>query len=375
MSDAVEYFDLGAWESWNFMDWQKGEVNKQGLDNYLNSLASQLIAQNLTCLTLSFAQVCDISNLALNNFTNLSKGDAIGSLYINIGGKTIDGQSVFSYIIETLSSYQIKVGLAFGGIAASDSDWNFNFYSQQNLKSTCSCTNKSNQINYVRMGIDPASLANTLAAWAKSLKIAYLDFDIESAAIAKNDPKSLVTFFSTLHSQIETTLTIMADSITYGLQGQIFGPMFSLAKIQTLFDGINLMAYNGQYYLNAGQLPTQSWDLFLWLDQVEKNSGLDAEGAGKYINIGFNARVDYTSPASCGGPLPYTKMPSGISNGSAARFILEQLYVNLKAQNPNITMGIPFFWDSNASYTVTAANNFACTFFANTNNFEKDFLS
>jgi hypothetical protein len=142
-----------------------------------------------------------------------------------------------------------------------------------------------------------------------------------------------------------------------------------------MFDGLNLMTYNGQYYLNAGQLPQQSFDLFLWLAQIEKNSGLQAQDAGKYMNIGFNARVDYTNPASSGGPLPYVKMPAGLSNGKAAAFIYQQLYLALQKKDPNIAYGTPFFWDSNASYTVSSANNFICTFFKNTNNFEKDFFS
>ena len=351
---GVEYFDLGAWQSWNFMDWSKGEVDKSSLDTYIDSFSAQLIDQSLSKVMLSFAQVADITNMYNENYADLSATNAIGMLNKNTGGKQVDGHFMIQYIVMRFTSHGIAVGISFGGASAQDKDWDFDFDNN-----------------------DPADLAVKLSEWAGSVGFGMIDFDVESAAFSKNDPHQLYLFFNGLFNSYkgeDITLTVMGDVNTWGVNGPIFGDLFKGKPLQTMFTGLNLMLYNGQYYLNAGQTPTQSWDLFVWMTQLKDNMKASYGDVAKYVSIGLNSKIDYTSEKSSGGPLPYTSLPANISSGEAAAFIYKDLIKSLGTlSGEEIALVTPFFWDDNADYTVSSANKYESQFFVSTDNFEKDF--
>lgn len=360
MSDlsAVEYFDLGALQSWNFMDWSKGEVNVEGLNTYLDTFASQMQEQNLSKVIISFGQVSDISKMIAGEYSTMSTSDSLYMLDKNVGGSLIDGKSVFEYMVNRLVDDGIDVGLAFGGISAQQTDWTFDFSSST-----------------------PQELASNLASWAKSMHISQLDFDVELTTICtQNNPSQLAEFFTSLNTSMgedPVTLTVMGDTNYWGPDGTVFKSLFEVGKLNDMFDGFNLMLYNGQYYLNAGQTPQEGWDLELWVSQISQAGKISLEEAAKFINVGFNAKLDYTSSSTSAGPLPYSNMPEGISSGSAAKFIYNSLIADLKTytSDTSLEVGNPFFWDSNADYTVSANNNYESQFFSKTNNFEKDFTT
>ncbi|MCH9622109.1 MAG: hypothetical protein S4CHLAM20_15440 [Chlamydiia bacterium] len=354
----AEYFDLGALESWNFMDWSIGEINVTALNTYLDGFCSQLKEQGLDRVILSFAQVCDISLIVKSEFANLSTSDALYMLYKNVDGAMINDKTTFEYIIDRFDLNGVITGLAFGGVSAQASDWKFDFSSQS-----------------------PKEQAKALVDWAFSMKIGQLDFDIELNSVCEqSEPSQMAEFFTTLKiamGENPLTLTVMGDTNYWGPFGSVLKPLFEAGKLSDMFNGINLMLYNGQYYLNAGQTPIEGWDLELWINQVAQAGAMSEEEAASYLNIGFNAKLDYTSASTSGGPLPYSDMPLGISNGGAARFILEALITSLKAytKDQSMQLGKSFFWDSNAVYTVSANNNYECTFFSKTEDFEKDFFA
>ncbi len=351
-----EYFDLGAWQSWNFMDWSTGKVNVEAFNTYIDSFAEGLKEQGLSRTTLSFAQVGDISDIVRDDFSNLKADDALGMLAKNTGGVKIGDQTVLAYMVQRLKNDGIGARLSFGGALGGtvDGDWNFNFG-------------------------DPVEVATSLALWAKGVGFSGIDFDIETGAIKpleSNSPADMASFFQTLHGNgIVVTLTVMGDVNTWGLSGSVLKPIFDAAKVAgndftALFDGLNLMLYNGQYYLNAGQTPHQSWDLNDWVDQLADNTGRSRSACGALINVGFNSKINYASPASSGGPLPYKTMPSGLTSGQAAAYIYKQLEDDL-----GFKLGTPFFWDDNANYTVSEEDGYKSQFFSTTGNFEKEFFA
>ena len=126
--------------------------------------------------------------------------------------------------------------------------------------------------------------------------------------------------------------------------GSAIGP-FTQSNITQMFDRLNLMMYNGQYYLNAGT--GDSWDLNYWLTALEKNTGLSKSDCASYLHIGFNGGLDYTDPATAGHA--QYNIPAGLSNGQAAANILQQIQSQL-----GVSFGSSFFWNSNANYTVSA---------------------
>lgn len=353
---ALEYFDLGSLESWNFMDWSTSSINVDALNAYLDSFSVQLKEQKLKNVMLSFAQVVDIPSIVVGNFDNLSDSDALGMLYKNVAKATIEGQSVLQYMIQRFVENGLTVGLSFGGANASNNDWDFGF-----------STN------------DPTLLANKLATWANSMRIAWIDFDVENTAFSNNNSTLLASFFQTLYNSVSLDLvsfTVMGDINYWGLYGTVFENLFKAAKFNEMFHGLNLMLYNGQYYLNAGQTPTQSWDLFSWTKEMADNTGLNQTESAALINVGYNSKIDYSLTSSSGGPLPYTKMPEGYLSGSAAAYILTKLDGSLQTlvKDKSLILGNPFFWDDNADYTVSETLGYQSQFFKNTGDFEKDFF-
>ncbi len=350
------------------MDWKSGTVNEAALNQWLDSYASQAQAGGLKEVAFSFGQMGDLKNIMSGNWNACSSTDGLKMLMQNTAGATINGKSVFAYIVQRLNQDGMKAELSFGGMTATAADWNFGF----------SSTNT------------PEQLAAQLASWAQEVGLSGVDFDMETAAetmVANNGAGNLAQFFASLHQDlgragISSTLTVMGGTNDWGIErspngGNYLCDMFSQGyNFSQMFDGVNLMLYNGQYYLNAGQQPPQSWDLTTWINQMAENTGLTPAKAAEFLHIGFNGRIDYTNPASSGGPLPYDPpIPSGLSNGKMAAWIYQQLIKQLRAEynDPSLTLGTPFFWDDKANYTVDPTNPTSQFFTGNT--FDMDFLS
>jgi hypothetical protein len=346
-----DYFDLGAWQSWNFM--KGGKIDQTGLNTYLDSYASQMQSRGLKQVTLSFAQVCDLAKMISGDFSHCDPHDALWMLAVNTQNQLVDGKSVISYIADRFHADGLNVMLSFGGASAGANDWNFGF----------SSTNT------------PEQAAQQLAAWAKSSGFSGIDFDVESGSIATaNRPADVASFFYNLHQDagMPITLTVMGNATDWGPSGKLLGPIFSQGhNFSQMFDGLNLMLYNGKYYLNAGQKPPQSWDLNLWISQLKANTGLSASECASMMHIGFDGAIDYSKASSSGGPLPYdpSKVPPTVkTSGQYAAYILQQIQKDL-----GVTLGSSFFWDDNANYTVNTSN-YESQFFSN-NPFEQEFYN
>lgn len=360
-----DYFDLGSWNSWNLMNWSSGTINQQALNNYIDSYVAQAKAEGLSQVTLSFAQVCDIQKMIAGNFGDCSSEDALEMLSKNTNGQSVGRESVLQYMAQRLHADGLNVFLSFGGAIANSKDWDFGFGTQ-----------------------NPEDLGKSLANWAHQCGFSGIDFDMEDGAgnlVSVNGAANLAQFFSSLHQTansfgMSTTLTVMGDAGIWGPTGKNFGAMFSQGSdITHMFDGINLMLYNGQYYINAGQQPPQSWDLTNWIAQLQQNTGMSPGDCASFLHIGFNSAVDYSKASSSGGPLPYdpTKIPPNVkTSGQFAAWILQQVQQELRGKygDPTLTFGTSFFWDNKANYSVDPNNNYQSQFFQG-NSFEQDFYA
>jgi hypothetical protein len=359
-----DYFDLGSWQTWNFMNGPNGTLNQDELNQYLDSYVAQAKDAGLNEVTFSFAQVCDISKMVSGDFGECSHDDALWMLSVNTSNAQIDGKSFFQYVVQRVHADGLKAALSFGGESAgtgNPNDWDFGF----------STTN-------------PVLLAENLANWAQQTGLSSIDFDVESPTLTSlNSPADLALFFAQLHKDAQAngmpvTLTVMSDAGLWGPTGQYFGSLFSQGTdITHMFDGINLMLYNGQYYINAGQTPPQSWDLLTWISQLQSNSGMSPADCASFLHLGFNGAIDYSKQSSSCGPLPYdpSKVPPGVkTSGQYAAYILSVIQDELREKygDPNLQFGASFFWDDNANYQVGTNGQYQSQFFQN-NPFESEF--
>ncbi|MCH9616825.1 MAG: hypothetical protein SP4CHLAM5_00990 [Chlamydiia bacterium] len=348
----VEYFDIGRWESDHFIDTGTGTVSEDRIDSYLYYFFQDMWGQGQCNVNFCHGQAVDLSNFIKGDYASMSATNSFGILEKKTLGKLVGGKSVSMYVVDWLiTSVAMKTGISFGGKAATGGDWDFGFDK-----------------------IDPVELAQDFSTWANDLALSRLDFDVQSADFIKNDPQKLASFFTTLkdHFNGRVTLTVPGDVTLWGLQGKNLFPLFRHAPFKTMFDSLNLILFDQtHYYLNAGQKPVQNWDLFLWISQLAKDSGYTFAQAASLVNIGFNASINYLDKECSKGPIPYEKMPSGITNGNASKFIFDKLQDSLT--NETITLGCPFYMDSNADYSVSSSNGYESQFFNNTGNFELDF--
>lgn len=353
--DCVEYFDVGKWEASHFIDASKGTLNVDGLDNYLYMFFQDMWGETLGTANFCYAQVQDIALLAKENYAEMSPTNDLSLLYKKTKGLQASGMSIFSYMVDRLITMgDMNLGLTFGGKHATAKDWDFGFDEK-----------------------DPVAIAKGLADWANSLKLQQIDFNVMNSAFAENDPEKMALFFITLKAHFSgfVTLTVPAAQSLWGFDGECFSALFKQEAFQNMFDTLNLMLFDkNKYYLNAGQDPLQNWDLYAWLKQLVENSSYTYTEAAACLNIGFNAGVDYLDEKSSAGPLPYDKMPEGITNGNATKFIFLELEKALQAlTNEDISLGNPFYMDDNADYSVSSSDDFDSEFFNNTGNLELDF--
>jgi hypothetical protein len=368
------YFDAGSWNSWKFCyyDSAKGAevVDQAALDQYLDQYAQQMLSNGMSQTTISFAQVDDIAKILKGDYKDCNQSDSLYMLDKNVGDLQINGKPVFDYMVQRLSQDGLKVFLAFGGQSGT---WNFNFGSLPN---------------------DPSTMGKNLADWAKSIGLSGIDFDAEYSAesmVSTNGSQNLAAFFSSLHSEAHSSgmpvsWTVMGDSTQWGFSQGYFADIFNTQKggapFNDMFDGLNLMLYNGQYYLNAENPPTQSWDLGTWIKEMAENTGLSPTQCASMLHVGFDSALDYSKQGTSGGPLPYdsSTIPSDVkTSGQYAAYIMLQLQNELQKifNSPDLTLGTSFSWDDNANYNVPInpqTHNCPCPFFSN-NTFEQDFYN
>ena len=353
--DCVEYFDIGKWETSHFIDPSKGTFNEDGLNNYLYMFFQDMWGETLGTANFCHAQVQDISLLAKEEYADMSHTNDLFILHEKTKGLEVEEKSIFSYMVDRLISMgNMNLGLSFGGKHATSQDWDFGFDEK-----------------------DPKDVAMELANFANNLKLQQIAFNVMSSEFAENDPEKMATFFITLKSNFTgfVTLTVPAAISLWGFDGECFSALFKEEAFQNMFDTLNLMLFDkNKYYLNAGQEPSQNWDLYTWLTQLVENSNYTYTQAAACLNIGFNASVDYLDAESSAGPLPYDKMPEGITNGNATKFIFTELEKALKAlTKEDISLGNPFYMDDNADYSISPSNDYESQFFSNTGNLELDF--
>ncbi|MES2273388.1 MAG: glycosyl hydrolase family 18 protein [Chlamydiota bacterium] len=353
------YFDLGSWQSWSLpIDWSKTPptIDPKALNEYLDSYSQQLLNGGIKQTTLAFAQLQDLQNILSGNFQGCDSTDALYMLSKNTGGGTVNGVPVFQYMINRIQSDGVDVYLSFGGASASEDDFNFKF----------------------DQTFTPQTAANDLNQIVQEYHLKGIDFDLEDAAgkmVADNGAGNLAAFFKSLHdgSQVPISLTLMGDANQWGVQGQSFGAIFSQGYgFNQMFDGINLMLYNGQYYLDPG---TQySWGIANWVNQMASQSGLSPSQCASYLHIGFLDSINYLDPNNSGGE-KYNFPPNVTTSGQAAAYILLQLQQALsQTYGSQISFGASFFWAGNANYSVSSSNNYESQFFPSSGSFfESDF--
>lgn len=311
------YFDIGSFPAWDFMNWQSSppKMDSVKLNSYLTSLFDQFSNCKLNKIYLSFSQFNDIDHLLHGGCNN--PADSIATLISQYPG-------TLEQIIQTAHQYNIQVDLSIGG---------------ENASGMVIC----------KKGEKPQSQAQKFVQFMNRYNIDCIDFDLEDSGavsfVKYNSTRTIQTFFQTLHQELakvgkSTTLTI-EGSIHNWPQGYLKSLFYDRGNkpiFNDLFDGLNLMLYGNQFYLDIGG----DWGIESWLQIVGQ------ENAGK-IHVGFQDGIDYSNlsknwaPEQPGEPCPWTVKPNS-SSGSAAAQIYYQLEQRLSADGFATPLGEPFWW-------------------------------
>jgi len=137
-----------------------------------------------------------------------------------------------------------------------------------------------------------------------------------------------------------------------------------------MFDGANLMLYNGQYYIDT-QNP--SWGIELWMEDLANQIGCQVAETAQYVHIGYNDTLDYTNPATSAGK--QYDIPAGLSSGAAAAFVQNSIQDELRSilSDSTLELNAPIFWEGKANYATGADG--ASLFITNEDSFEEQFLT
>jgi hypothetical protein len=336
------YVDMGKFYGvniWNCMKWDKtpGYISEDMLVNgYVGDFFNHLKSEGVKKIDLSFAQLNDIQNLYLDSLTppqgdgtNYRPSDSLQQILHSVdpSGRVFNqppyevcdssgnpvAPNFLSWLIGYAHSQGIEVDLSFGGAAGGGKDY--------------------------KLPQDPVTSAKNLAAFVNNMGFDSVDFDFESHdPFTQNSPQDLSTFFSTLHSQLQTqgkqsTITLMGGA----LDDPAYNPV---TQNLNLFDGVNLMLYsNTQYYLNAKG--NTVWPgIEGWLSKMP---GQDPSK----LHIGFYDSIPYEQASANGDAAQFDIRP-GSSRGQAAAEIYQQLCQQLQTDGylkPGQTLGNPFFWN------------------------------
>lgn len=336
------YFDLGSMPIWNMVNWNVTPpvIDMTKLAAYIDPLVSGMKQNGQTNVVFSFAQLGSIAALASGATSGYAPDDSVGMLYKSVPGAT----NIFQDIVSTFQGQGMSTTLSFGGQSAGASDW--------------------------QIAGDPATAADTLATFVKSMKFSSVDFDIEdSNFVTSNPPGTMNTFFSELSSKLAhnppmtlTALAGLANTQSGGIYSTFFQP--NANNFNSWFDGLNLMTYgaptgpDGQFYLDPSN---SSWGIEQWIDQVGK------QNASK-IHIGFTdapmANGQGYCQANCGGDWSQYGIPAGTPSGTAAgmiyAFIIKKLESDGYISNAS-GIGQPFWWPYDTSSNYNNPGSFAST--------------
>ena len=352
------YFDAGAWNSWDFVDYSTTPptLKMTELDTYMSTLISQLKNAKLDKLTLSFAQVCDLQKIAKGNLENCSHTDSLWMLYKNTDGAFTPSThlNILQYFMSVLKNSGITPILSFGGAAATEEDFIFGF-----------------DDNYT-----PSDVVSEIMTIINLYSIGGLDFDLETTAmnmVVDNGAANLANFFKELHTEagMPITYTVMGQVSLWGTSGSVFKEMFAQGiSFADMFDGINLMLYNGQYYIDA-QNP--SWGIELWMEDLASQIGCQVAETAQYIHIGYNDSLDYTNPATSAGK--QYDIPVDLSSGAAAAFVQNSVQDEMRSilSDSSLTLNAPIFWEGKANYATGPDG--ASLFITDEDSFEEQFLT
>ncbi len=315
------------------------------------SLITQLQASGVSSVSLSFAQVSDIPNLASGQWTNTGNTDSILDMFQNGNGvttpppvvNTSTGQTVAPNLLQYFNSQMnnagIKVDLSIGGQDANSGSWN--------------------------IGSNPAATATQLSNFMSANNFASCDFDIEnpSALISANGQGNVATFFSTLHTNLQSagktssiTLDCNVPATPPGWDNSVLNFLFQNPSggcvFPTYFDSVNIMNYGGPNNPQGGSTNA-------YLDANNPVDGLQqwlavVGNVPSRLHVGFCVGTDYTNAATYTGITGQTNWASVIpgltsmSPGAAAAAVYQALLAQVQT-NTGInmsTMGAPFWWAS-----------------------------
>lgn len=323
---TISYIDLGVinGQLWSCMDyWPEQKVNMTKLDQYFNSLLSQLKTAGINQIELSFAQIGGIDNL-INGGVGAPSDDVISAMLSTFPG-------AMQELVTLAHAQGMKVDLSFGGEIAT---------SMQICKS----------------GETPEGQAQKLIQFMDQFKIDAVDFDIESPAFSQvNSASTVQAFFTALHAGLSAegkavTLTAMG-SINNGPNGflrEVFYDSNNQPIFNQMFDGLNLMLYSTtEYYINA-KTSYGDWSIESWIDLVGRQNT-------SKIHIGFEDGINYASPSSSAdGSYNIDTQDSG----TAAAEIYEQVLQQLKKDGYPTNFGEPFFWPEYTKHAAGTTNRY-----------------
>lgn len=305
------YIDMGSLSAqlWNFMEYYPvQQLNITQLDQYLNSLFSQLTQAGVNQINLSFAQLGSIDSLVSGGI-NAPSDDVIAQMMVSFPG-------ALQEVIKLAHASGIKIDLSFGG-------------------------ENGASMTIVGTGETAQGQAQKLVQFMQALQIDAVDFDFESTLFTTaNSPQDAVAFFTTLHQELQA----MGKTLALTIEGSIFDwPQNYLKELFydqsgelvffSLFDELNLMLYSEtQYYIDANNA---TWGIEQWLNLLGKAKSATA------IHIGFEDGVNYASPNASAGE---SYVLDTTNPGTAAAEIYQQLQQKLMQDGYATNLGEPFFW-------------------------------
>ncbi len=314
------YFDMGGFQTAlnSCMDYTKTppQVDPTKLDSYLQSLFQELRVSGVNQIDLAFSQIGDIDALSGQGKGDIG-GDVIMQLLQNFPG-------ALEEFTKQAHAAGLRVDLSFGG---------------ENAAGVTICGD----------GETAKGQADKLIAFMDKYGIDDVDFDLEDSgatAFVSSNPASVAKDFFTelkggLNAEGKTSTLTIEGSIHNWPQGylkELFTDDQGNSIFNNLFDGLNLMLYGNQFYLDL----KGDWGIESWLDIIGKDN------AGK-IHIGFQDGLNYADLKDNWAqeypdePCPWTVQP-GSSSGSAAAQIYYQLEQKLKQDGYTTPIGEPFWW-------------------------------
>ena len=324
---------------------------ESGLQSITTTLINQLQSAGINSVSLSFAQISDIANLAAGQWQGTSNVDSILDMFQNASGfnspppvlnanNQVVAPNALNYFCSLLNQAGIKVDLSLGGQRADASCWN--------------------------MGSNPVQTATLLTNFMKENGISSVDFDIEDPqdVVAANSTgqSGVASFFQTVNQNLQGTggtssITLDANVPTNPNCNNssldfLFQSPTGASVFPQYFSSVNIMNYGGPNNAEGGSTDA-------YLDANNPVDGLQQwlQAVGNdpsRLHMGFSAGTDYTQASTyTGGGIPgatnwLQEFPqiSSMSPGQAAAFVYQQVLAQVQ-KNTGIdmsSMGAPYWW-------------------------------